>query len=105
MSQRLFIRIDLTVPGAGTVIHIAELEEIDTRSCTMLRIIELDSAGTIQGAARPGTGESVGMANVPQQVVPHPDTYDDFPDVDHRALSEDEFEGLWTEATAKFPRL
>lgn len=105
VKPRFFIRIDLAVPGAGSIVHVAELEEIDAQRCTMVRIIELDPAETIRGAARASTGTTVGMQNAPTKVVPHPDTYADFPDIDHRPLTEDEFEGLWSEAVAKFPEL
>ncbi len=105
VKSRFFVRTELTVPGAGSIIHVAELEEIDARMCTMVRIIELDPAETIRGAARAESGVSVGMQNAPNEVVPHPDTYADFPDIDHRVLTESEFEGLWSEAIAKFPEL
>lgn len=103
VKQIHYVRTDLTVPGAGSVIHIAELEEIDQTSCTMIRIIELAPDETIMGVT--SQGKTVGSANEPQAVVPHPDTYDQFPDINARRLSADEFEALWTEAVAKFPEL
>lgn len=103
VKQRHFIRTDLTVPGAGSVIHVAELEEIDATSCTMVRIIELAPDETIMGVT--GEGQSAGKTNEPNVVVPHPDTYDQYPDIDARRLNQDEFEALWTEAIAKFPEL
>ncbi len=105
MKTSLFVRIDLTIPGAGAVTHAAELEELDARRCTMVRIIELDGTGTIHGAGRPVEGVSAGMANAPEQVVPHPDTYGQFPDISCTPLRAEEFEGLWAEALARFPQL
>lgn len=103
VKQRHYIRTDLTVPGSGSAIHVAELEEIDRTSCTMVRIIELAPDEAIMGAH--GNGKSAGNSNQPNAVVPHPDTYDDFPDIDARRLSQDEFEALWNEALTKFPEL
>lgn len=103
VKQHLYVRIDMSIPGAGSVTHLAELEEIDPETCTMLRIIELDPAERIRGAATQET--SAGMNNRPQATVPHPDTYADFPDIEARKLTNDEFEGLWAEATAAFPEL
>ncbi|GAB2516637.1 hypothetical protein CATRI_13055 [Corynebacterium atrinae] len=103
MKQHLYVRIDMSIPGAGSVTHLAELEEIDSETCTMLRIIELDPAERIRGAATQDM--AVGMDNRPQTVVPHPDTYADFPDIDARKLTDEEFEGLWAEASATFPEL
>lgn len=103
VKQRIFIRTDLSIPGAGTVINIAHLEEIDRTHCTMVRMIELDPQESIRGAT--SNGRTVGQANQPQRIVPHPDTYHQFPDISSRRLSEEEFEALWNEATAKFPEL
>ena len=93
----------MTIPGAGSVIHVAELAPLDAQTCAMVRIIELDPSETIRGAATQDT--SAGMAQAPNPVVPHPDAYADFPDIEHRALSADEFEGLWMEAVAAFPEV
>ena len=38
----------------------------------------------------------------PQEVVPHPDTYDDFPDISAQYVDQSRFDALWSEATAKF---
>ncbi|RNE48113.1 hypothetical protein [Corynebacterium alimapuense] len=103
VKQIIHIRIDMTIPGAGSVTHIAELEEIDSSTCTMLRIIELDPSERIHGAATQSS--SVGMPNKPSSTVPHPDTYADFPDIKSRPLTAEEFEGLWAEALAAFPEL
>jgi len=99
----LHVRIEMTIPGAGSVIHVAELAPRDAESCTMLRIIELDPSETIRGAVTQES--SVGMAQAPNPVVPHPDTYADFPDIEHSHLTPEEFEGLWAEAAAAFPEI
>ena len=101
--KQIHVRIEMTVPGAGSVIHVAELAPLDEQTCAMVRIIELDPSETIRGAATQDT--AAGMAQAPNPVVPHPDTYADFPDIEHRLLSPEEFEGLWAEAVAAFPEL
>lgn len=45
------------------------------------------------------------MAQLPNEIVPHPDTYDQYPDISATRLEEAEFEGLWSEATTLFPTL
>ena len=81
----------------------ADLEPIDDDYCRMVRMIELDPNDAITGAVH--EGRTAGMANQPNDVVPHPDTYDQFPDISSRRLDKQEFEGLWTEATTLFPNL
>ncbi|WIM70956.1 hypothetical protein QP028_07865 [Corynebacterium suedekumii] len=103
VKPHIYVRIDMTIPGAGSVIHLAELAEIDEATCRMVRIIELDPAETIRGAATQST--VAGMANKPNDVVPHPDSYTDFPDIESRPIDAEEFEGLWAEATTAFPEL
>lgn len=75
--------------------------------CRILRIIEL--AGTAGGETVTGAGvlrgPAFGLANEPNEIVPHPDTYADFPDIKARIITVEEFEGLWLEAGAKFPGL
>lgn len=96
-----FVRTTLTVPGAGTLITIAELQEISSESCTMVRMIELVPDETIMGAF--ADGRIVGQANEPLEQVPHPNTYDQFEGIEAEHLSPEEFEGLWAEVRAKFP--
>lgn len=103
MSDFLYVRIKMTIPQVGTTVHIAELEPINAEMCTMRRIIELDPHGTIQGGAK--GDKSVGLAGPPADVVPHPDSYGDFPDITAAHLEGDEFESLWAEAITKFPEL
>lgn len=103
MKELLYVRTEMTIPQVGTSIHIAELQPIDGFTCELLRIIELDPSETIRGAAT--GGKSVGMAAAPEQVVPHPDQYADFPDITSTTVLADAFEALWAEALAKFPAL
>lgn len=98
--KKLYVRTTMTVPEVGTAIHIAELEEISNEACSMLRMIALAPNDAIVGAATPTA--SVGDANIPQQVVPHPDTYDTFPDIDAEVIDAFQFHSLWTEAIALF---
>lgn len=99
----LYIRVDLTVPQIGVSTHIAELVEQSPQLCAMQRIIELDPSGAIQGAATPKV--TVGMASAPEPIVPHPDTYADFPDITSTPIDVELFDALWAEAIAKFPEL
>lgn len=103
VKPRHFVRTELTVPGVGTAIHIAELEEIDDTSCTMIRLLELAPDETIMGVTDGTT--SAGATTTPASVVPHPDTYENYPDIVAVRLAAEEFEALWTEAIAKFPEL
>lgn len=103
MKQRLYVRTELTVAGAGTAIHIAELEPIQDGYCRMHRVIEIGPNDVITGAAQ--GSRKAGMAQLPNEIVPHPDTYDQYPDISATRLEEAEFEGLWSEATTLFPTL
>jgi hypothetical protein len=47
----------------------------------------------------------VGMASAPEPIVPHPDTYADFPDITSTPIDVELFDALWAEAIAKFPEL
>ena len=98
-----FLKTVLTVPGVGSAIHVAELAEIDATRCRMLRLIELSPDETIMGVTDGAV--TAGLANTPAEVVPHPDTYDNYPDITATRLSKQEFEALWHEAVAKFPQL
>lgn len=98
-----YVRTTLTVPGAGSLITVAELEEISDQACTMVRMIELAPDETIMGAYT--EGRIVGQANEPLEQVPHPNTYDQFDGIEAQVLSSDEFDGLWEETKVKFPDL
>ncbi|MDO4761694.1 MAG: hypothetical protein Q4A31_07235 [Corynebacterium sp.] len=97
----LFVRIDLTIPGAGSTTHIAELVPQAAGMCALVRMIELDPQGRIHGMAT--ADKMVGMASAPQKLVPHPDSYADFPDIESSSVSQEEFDSLWQEAKVKFP--
>ena len=95
-----FVRIHYNVPElGGELLNIAELEEVSAHECTMIRMIELDPAETITGIY--ADGRVIGQANQPMGTVPHPRTYDSMEGITATHLSEEEFEGLWSEAQAK----
>ena len=97
-----YVRLHYSVPElGGELLNIAELEEINDTACTMLRMIELDPAETITGIYV--DGRVIGQANVPMDTVPHPKTYDAIEGIEATHLTAEEFEGLWEEASAKFP--
>lgn len=99
-----FVRIHYEVPDlGGQLLNIAELEEISPTQCTMVRMIELDPNESITGAY--AEGRIHGQANEPTPVVPHPDAYNQFEGITASTLTEEEFDGLWAEARAKFPEL
>ncbi|WP_080794344.1 hypothetical protein [Corynebacterium pacaense] len=113
MSNEIYVRTTIEIPGAPAVIHLAEMTPlIDAPDsapamCALARIIELsgDEKGeTITGAGRI-PGPSRGLAAEPNEVVPHPDSYADFPDISSEMITSDVFEGLWLEAAAKFPEV
>lgn len=98
-----YVRTTLSVPGAGMAIHIAELKELNSQVCEMLRLIALDPNNSIVGAAAGDARE--GNIDMPTKQVPHPETYDQFPDIEATYIDSREFEGLWSEAQALFPSL
>src|SRR5699024_9890994 len=75
-----YVRTTLSVPGAGMAIHIAELKELNSQVCEMLRLIALDPNNSIVGAAAGDARE--GNIDMPTKQVPHPETYDQFPDIE-----------------------
>ncbi len=113
MSKVIHVRTEIEIPGNPSAIHIAEMQELidatptSPAMCTMVRIIELagsPSGETVTGAGVIG-GQTVGLAAEPHEVVPHPDSYADFPDITARFITAEEFEGLWLEAMTKFPQV
>ena len=100
MTNYLYVRTELNVPDVGSAIHMAEMEERDASSCCMVRMIALDPSDAIVGVATPNS--STGNVDQPQEVAPHPDTYDDFPDISAQYVDQSRFDALWSEATAKF---
>ncbi|WPF66143.1 MULTISPECIES: hypothetical protein [unclassified Corynebacterium] len=103
MSSPLFVRTTLTIPGAGTATHVAELLPLNPEQCRMVRIVEVDPAGNPVGAA--AGDRHYGMDTPPQEIVPHPDTYGAFPDISATRLGGEEFQALWESALKKFPGL
>ncbi|MDO5032210.1 hypothetical protein [Corynebacterium sp.] len=103
MSTHLYVRTTMTIPGVGTAIHVAELEELGPQACAMQRMIALAPNDAIMGAATPTT--SVGNADIPQKQVPHPDTYGDFEGIEAERISAEDFHTLWSEATALYGEL
>ncbi|AIG64881.1 hypothetical protein CATYP_10380 [Corynebacterium atypicum] len=91
--RTLYTRTDLTVPGAGTLTHLAQLEEINQTQARMVRLIQVE-AGTPTGTWENGT--SRGVVTVPQTEVPHPDTYGEFEGLDAQALTAEQFEAAWS---------
>lgn len=97
-----FVRIQYSVPElGGELLNIAELEEISAHECRMLRMIELDPSESITGIYV--DGRVIGQANQPMSTVPHPRKYDAMEGITATHLTEEAFEGLWSEARAKFP--
>lgn len=103
MKPFLYVRTELSIPGTGKAVHLAELEPLDDTLCRLYRMIELDAHGSIVGAMN--HGKTVGGSQQPNELVPHPDTYEQYPDITAEMLNEREFEGLWSEARAIFPEL
>lgn len=105
----LYLRTVMHVPGVGSATHIAELEPIDATTCTLLRLIELDPSDTPRGALNRDTATQTerlaGGLPAPERVVPHPDTYADYPDVEVTFLDQQTFGAYWIEALTKFPEL
>ncbi|QDZ43431.1 hypothetical protein [Corynebacterium sp. sy039] len=104
MSKLLYIRLTMTIPQVGTSTHIAQLQEhIAGQPCSLLKIIELDPHGRVQGAANESTTRN--LAAPPERTVPHPEKYKNFPDIKSSYLTEKDFFALWQEVLEKFPEL
>lgn len=97
----LYVKTTLTIPGASAT-HVAELREVTSSECEMVRIVALAPQG-IAGAATKDT--RVGNIDMPSSKVPHPDTYGDFPDISAEHIVEAEFESLWERAKLEWPGL
>lgn len=111
MNNEIYVRTVIDVPGTPRVIHVAEMTPVINNPatspalCTLVRIIELHSTddGEIVSGVGHFPGRSLGLAAEPNETVPHPDSYADFPDIETERLTSEVFEGLWMEAIAKFP--
>lgn len=101
----LYVKTIFTAPDGSGLVNVAELEEIDTNRtvCRMVRMIELTPDDSIVGAVI--DGQVHGSANVPLDVVPHPDKLSDFEDIDYLLLERQDFAGLWAGAQTLFPSL
>lgn len=74
--KHLYTRLTMTIPGAGTAIHLAELEESGS-GCLVHRMIALTPDEVIAGAARvdkPGTSAEK-MHRAGQIDVPKPPSH------------------------------
>lgn len=99
----LYVKTTLSIPGAGTAIHVAEMQQLDARSCRIHRLIAQTPDGQIAGAVR--GDKRVGSIDKPNSTVPHPDTYASYPDIDAEYLNSADFESLWVEAQLRYPGL
>ena len=64
MTNYLYVRTELNVPGVGSAIHMAEMEERDARSCRMVRMIALDPSDAIVGVATPSSSTAVSYTHL-----------------------------------------
>lgn len=102
MTELLYIRIDLSLPSASMT-HIAELLPLNDSQCEVVRMIELDPQDIVTGA---GTAtSSIGMQVPVPDVVPHPDLYKNYPDIDAQRIQKQDFDALWSEAVRSLPGL
>ncbi|MDD7582077.1 hypothetical protein ACEE23_07645 [Corynebacterium sp. 32222D000AT] len=99
----LYVKTTLHIPGAGAAIHVAEMQQLDARSCRIHRLIAQTPDGQIAGAV--SGSQRVGSIDKPNSTVPHPDTYASYPDIDAEYLAAADFESLWVEAQLRFPGL
>lgn len=83
MSSTLYVKTILSAPEIGTVIHVAELEEVNASECTLRRLIALDTDHQVMETATPNT------------TVPHPDSYSEYPDITTETVAKEEFDALW----------
>lgn len=99
----LYVKTTLRVVGVGAVVHLAELEHVEgSPLCTPARMLEATEDGRITGAFRRQPALNHGMPSPPQQLIPHPDSWGDLPDITSERVTAEEFEGLWAEAMALF---
>ena len=92
-----YVKIELTDLEIIGPVHIAELEELDPRTCTVVRLLE-QQAGQFTGFI--DHGQVHGDPAVPLDTVPHPDLYASFEDITATRLTAEEFELLWGKATS-----
>ncbi|MCQ9370151.1 hypothetical protein NQ024_02595 [Corynebacterium sp. 35RC1] len=87
----LYVKLVMTIPGAGTATHAAELEPLDTANAKLHRLVELDPSGTVCGGA--AGGKHTGTP--PLEIVPHPDTYAQLEGFHVEHISKEVFEQWW----------
>ena len=81
-----YVRIHYQVPElGGELLNIAELEEVNSERCTMVRMIELDPEETITGVFV--DGRVIGQANEPMPAVPVSYTHLTLPTTLHECRS------------------
>lgn len=107
MTTMLYVRTTLTIPGAGTAIHVAELEEAGPDVCTLHRMVALTPDDDVAGAAHVQQGQVrvVGNMDTPMPTIPHPNTYDQFPDIEAAHITQADFELLWAQAATVYGEL
>lgn len=94
--QLIYVKTTLTVPGAGAVIHYAELEPIpETQLCRPHRMMEANPAEQVTGIFQREPQRLEGMATMPQQLIPHPDSWSSMPDITSEHVTAEAFEQLW----------
>lgn len=92
----IYTKTIMRVTGLPAIVHIAELEHAEgSPLCTPARMLEATEAGRITGAFRRQPALNLGMSAPPQQIIPHPDTWGDLPDIVTERLTAEEFEELW----------
>lgn len=100
----IYVKTVMSVPGVAEMVHLAELEHAEgSPLCTPSRMLEATGEGQITGAFRRTPALSHGMSTPPQQIIPHPDTWGDLPDITNEPLTAEEFEAQWQRAMEIFP--
>ncbi|MDO4911782.1 MAG: hypothetical protein Q3972_08595 [Corynebacterium sp.] len=106
MSNHLYVAISMSIPEAGiNMRQFAELRPLGgvEDPCEIIRFIELADGSSISGGFHPGATTALSLP--PQPQVPHPEKYSDFPDIEAKEMSPEEFEAHWVELEALFPEL
>ncbi|MDO4909152.1 MAG: hypothetical protein Q3962_04790 [Corynebacterium sp.] len=105
-NQNLYVSLNMVIPEAGiNMLQFAELRPLGGSEdpCEIIRFIEFADGSSISGGLKPGASTELSLP--PQPQVPHPDLYDQFPDITAEMISPEDFEASWVEAQALFPEL
>lgn len=95
----LYVKTTMQVSGLAPIVHLAELEPVPGAPlCRPARMLEVAADGAVTGAYRRTPELTVGMSSPPQQLIPHPDSWGDLPDIASERISATEFDALWLEA-------